>query len=129
MGAGARRERGGISVVMAVVSVLIVLIGGGAVLATSAAAANARAQAAADLSALAAAGALIEGLRGGGTHDPCAAAARIAHANGASVRSCVMDSAVNVTVAVSVPLGSRMGWWPGGEASAVARAGPAPAQR
>jgi secretion/DNA translocation related TadE-like protein len=74
-----------------------------------------RAQAAADLAALAGAAALIRGA------DPCARAAEVAAANGATLTSCVgADAEVQVVVTVSGPRGLG----PAAELSAGARAGP-----
>lgn len=78
------------------------------------------AQSAADLSALAGAQALQRG------QDPCAAANRIAAANGASVRSCDV-SGEEVVVDVTVEARSYAGYSP--EVTGRARAGPiSPAQ-
>jgi len=76
--------------------------------------AHRRAQAAADLAALAAAGALQ---RGG---DPCAAAAMIAGRHDAEVTRCTVD-APSVVVATAVALPAALG---GSHLPAQARAGP-----
>lgn len=81
-------------------------------------AAHRQARAAADLAALAGAGALAgaEGL------DPCAAAAEVARRNGAELTSCrAVGSAVEVGVSVDAP--SR--WGPEAALTGTARAGPA----
>lgn len=101
----------------------------------------AQARAAADLGALAAADALLDGVRLGAVRsgsagpegatpaDPCAVAGAVAVRNGARLESCVVDSGVNVTVAVSVRLRAVAHRIPAGQATATARAGPAPASR
>lgn len=73
-----------------------------------------RAQAAADLAALAAAGGLIAGPAWA-----CARAGEIATAMGAQMPSCIVAE-LDVVVSVAVPAGSRFG----GIAHAAARAGP-----
>lgn len=74
-----------------------------------------RAAAAADLAALAAAQQVC-----GGTGDPCALAARVAQANGAHLRDCVVDGwEVEVQVLVPAP---PPGWLP--DQLRRARAGP-----
>jgi secretion/DNA translocation related TadE-like protein len=109
-----RDERGAavvvaISLVAVLVFVAVISVGTvGIVLA------HRRAQAAADLAALAAAGAL----QGGG--DPCAAAATIAGRHGAAVTRCMVDG-LTVVVATAVELPPALG---GGEVPARARAGP-----
>ncbi|MEE3126903.1 MAG: Rv3654c family TadE-like protein [Actinomycetota bacterium] len=81
-------------------------------------AAHRQARAAADLAALAGAGALA----GATGHDPCATAGDVAHRNGAEVTSCTSDgSTVEVVVAVDAP--SR--WGPEAALVGTARAGPA----
>lgn len=94
----------------------------------------AQARSAADLSALAAAGALIDGMRPvRGDHaaprgSPCALAEWVAARNGAHLQSCTVDAGVNVTVSVAVPVagGGPIHRLRGREATAAARAGPAP---
>ena len=88
-----------------------------AVLVVTAVTARHRAEAAADLAALAAAGRAVTG-----STDPCAAAASIASANGAVLEACTVDAGAVVQLRVGVrvrltPLGVR---W----AHANARAGP-----
>lgn len=75
-----------------------------------------RANAAADLAALAAAQVLLDG-----TADPCAEAQQKVNANGAELTSCTVDGE-NVTVTVSVAV--NLGRWGLGHAKAAARAGP-----
>lgn len=77
-----------------------------------------RAQAAADLSALAAADALL----GRSPRLPCPAAARVAAAQGARVVSCVLSGATVSVIATVSPAGAAAGL---GEAVGRARAGPA----
>ena len=82
-------------------------------------AAHRQARAAADLAALAGAGALS-----GATGDPCATAVDVARRNGAQVTSCTTDgSSGEVVVAVDAP--SR--WGPEAALVGTARAGPAAA--
>jgi secretion/DNA translocation related TadE-like protein len=102
-------------VAVAMMAVLLAVTVGGAYLG-SAVIARHRAQAAADLAALAAAGALVDG-----AHAACADAAMLAEAMRASVAQCSVEGIdVVVTVDVNVALG-RLGV---GAARAVARAGP-----
>lgn len=73
-----------------------------------------RTQAAADLSALAGASAVVDG------HDPCAAAGEVATANGARLTRCTPDGAGTVAVVVTVADPAT-----GIDLDARARAGPA----
>ncbi|BBY94277.1 hypothetical protein MGALJ_39460 [Mycobacterium gallinarum] len=82
----------------------------------SAVVARHRAQAAADLAALAAAGGLVDGAA-----TACARAAAVAEAMGSSVADCTV-SGLDVVVAVEV--GAVLGRFGVGTARAVARAGP-----
>jgi len=97
------------AVILSVVSVAVVLL-------AVAQAARHRADSAADLAALAAAQALVDG-----TEVPCEAAGGNAAVNGAQLASCVIDGEV-VTVSVSIDV--RLGRFGLGEATATARAGP-----
>ena len=115
----ADRERGSATVwvlalsgVLAAVSLAVVLVGAAVV-------ARHRASAAADLSALAAAGAAVSG-----RPDPCAVAGRVAAANSAALASCVVAGGGVVQVRVTVPV--RLGPLGVHTASGRARAGPAP---
>jgi secretion/DNA translocation related TadE-like protein len=115
------RDRGaGTVLAVGLVAVVLVLAAALAVL-TQAATARHRAEAAADLAALAAADALL----GRADGDPCARAARTAAANGARLASCAPRAGAVVRVVVEVrpqgPAGAL------GPARAVARAGPADA--
>jgi secretion/DNA translocation related TadE-like protein len=103
--------------VLAVVMVALILVAcGGAVVVGTAVIARHRAQAAADLAALAAAGRLAAG-----QEVACGWAAALAQSMHAVVAECVVrDLDVIVTVDVSVPL-TR---WGTGTARAAARAGP-----
>ena len=109
-----RDERG--AVTLLAVSCLAVLLLLGAALGVVAAMVRAHrmAQSAADLAALAAAGAVVAG-------DPCAAGAAVATANDARLESCMVEGR-DVTVRVLVT-GPR---WLGqtGDLAAEARAGP-----
>lgn len=82
-----------------------------------------RARSAADLGALAGAEAVQSGA---GEAAACAAAARIAEANGAVQEGCVaaVDGSVLVTTEVSLPPG--LATVAGGTAGGIARAGPGP---
>ena len=97
------------------IAVLLVLTGAGAVVG-SAVIAEHRAQAAADLAALAAAGRVASGQEAA-----CTSAASLAAATGATVTSCVVED-LDVVVAVRVSVG--LGRWGLHAASAQARAGP-----
>lgn len=109
-------ERGaGTVLVLAVVLVVMVAVQAVAVLAAGQTARH-RAAAAADLAALAAAQQLASGAA-----DPCADAGRIARANGAALRDCVVDG-VEVEVQVRVETTSALPWLPAQERRA--RAGP-----
>lgn len=110
------RDEGGITVTaaFALTAMLIVVIA--VVHVGSAVSARHRAQSAADLSALAAAGALNEGVV-----DACAIAREVVSRMDGTVAGCDVDSwDVVVTVSISVPLG-RFGVR---DALASARAGP-----
>jgi secretion/DNA translocation related TadE-like protein len=92
----------------------MVCLGGVAV--GSAVIARHRAQSAADLGALAAAGRLAIG------HDAaCAWAGSVAQRMGGSVASCVVE---DLDVVVSVDVAAHLGRWGVGTARAAARAGP-----
>ena len=85
-------------------------------------AAHRQARAAADLAALAGAGALTGVPAGAAGLDPCVAAAEVARRNGAEVTSCrAVGSAVEVVVSVDAP--SR--WGPEAALTGTARTGPA----
>ena len=109
------RDESGVAVVVAIslvaVLVFVAAISAGTV---GVVLAHRRAQAAADLAALAAAATLQ---RGG---DPCAAASRIAGRHDAAVTRCTVD-APSVVVATAVELPAALG---GREVAARARAGP-----
>ena len=109
-------ERGSATLVaVAMMAVLMAITLGGTVFG-SAVVARHRAQSAADLAALAAAGRI-----GSGSQSACALATAVAAANGSAVTGCTADELdVIVTVEVPVALG-RLGT---GTARAVARAGP-----
>jgi secretion/DNA translocation related TadE-like protein len=112
------QERGSATVVMlAVIAVVLMLTISGLTLA-SAVLASHRARTAADLAALAAAGALIRGESPGGA---CVRAARVATANHGQLHSC-MAAGEEVGISLSVLAGVQ-GL---GVATARSRAGPAP---
>ncbi|BBZ30649.1 hypothetical protein MMAD_49440 [Mycolicibacterium madagascariense] len=100
----------------AMMSVLLVVTGGAAVVG-SAVIGRHRAQAVADLGALAAANRLASG-----PGSACDWAAAVASASRATVAGCVVDG---LDVVVTVQVGVRLGRWGVGLASASARAGPA----
>jgi secretion/DNA translocation related TadE-like protein len=113
----ARDDRGSATVWVLALSGVLLSFGAAAVLVGTAVAARHRAEAAADLAALAAAGSAVSG-----TADPCVAASSIASANGAVLESCTVNPGAVVEIRVGVrvtmaPLGVR---W----AHADARAGP-----
>lgn len=110
-----RREQGSATVQTAVLVVLLTTVALVAVAITGVIAGERRAAAAADLAALAAASALQQSGRA------CPAAARIATANHARLRSCDVDGEeVRVEVTVGVPSLFDRTW----EMRAQARAGP-----
>lgn len=110
----AGRERGAATVVAVALVGVVLLVGLALGEVAAWVAAHRRAQAAADLAALAAAAQVAA--------DPCAAATRVATANGARLTSCRPDGLeVRVEVAVDAP--RRLG--PAAVLEAEARAGPA----
>ncbi|WP_053207827.1 Rv3654c family TadE-like protein [Jiangella muralis] len=109
-------ERGaGTVLILSIVLAIMVAVQAVAVLAAGQSARH-RAAAAADLAALAGANQLALG-----SADPCAVAGRIADANGATLRDCVIDG-MEVEVQVRVPTTSALPWLPGQDRRA--RAGP-----
>ena len=118
VGRRASGERGSATVVMlAVIAVVLMLTVSGLMLA-SAVLASHRARAAADLGALAAVGALMQGEPLGAV---CQVAARVATANQGTVQQCIVVGA-EVRLSIAVPTGMR-GL---GVATARSRAGPGP---
>jgi len=117
-GAGGSGELGSATVVvLAVIAVVMMLTVSGLLLA-SAVLASHRARAAADLAALAAASALIQG---GSSGMACRSAVKIAEVNHARLLSCVaVGSQARLTVAVSAGVAGL------GVATARSRAGPDP---
>lgn len=114
------RERGSMTVVLVAALAVLSLIGIVGVCLTGAASAAHRARAAADLGALAAAGALLEGVG-----SPCDVAGQIVERNGAQLRACELGAAQDVRVTAAVGVTFRL---PGVEREAVARARAGPAQ-
>jgi secretion/DNA translocation related TadE-like protein len=109
------RDRGSASVLTLAVAGVLLLVGAALGVVAAMVVAHRQAQAAADLSALAAARTLADG------GDPCAAASGLAAANGASLTACtVAGRDVRVRVVVTGPR------WLGqtGDLEAEARAGP-----
>lgn len=114
-GTDQRRERGAATLFAVACLAMLLLVGAALGVVAAMLRAHRTAQGAADLSALAAAVAVGRG------DDPCAAAAGIATANGATVTSCSMqgrEARVHVVVAGPRWLGQA------GDLSAEARAGP-----
>jgi secretion/DNA translocation related TadE-like protein len=115
-GGGNVREEGVATVLVAICVATLVIVTGTAVQLGAVLLARHRAEAAADLAALAAAALVL-----GGTELPCAAAERYARANGAELVSCTLDSFdVRIQVSVRVRAGPLVG-----VATGRARAGPA----
>ena len=110
-------ERGSATVLAAVMLVVLVVVSLGGIAVGSAVIARHRAQSAADLGALAAAGRLAAG-----QDAACAWATSVAQRMGGSVTSCVVE---DLDVVVSVGVAAHLGRWGVGTASAAARAGPA----
>lgn len=114
-----RSERGSATVLAAGLLGVLLCLGLAALLLASAVIASHRARAAADLAALAAAGAVLRGQADGAV---CQVAAAVARDNSARLASCARDgSSVRVTVTVRPAVGRL------GDATARARSGPPPA--
>ena len=116
-GPGGRGERGAATVLVLAMAGVLLVVALAVALAEGLVVGHRRAQAAADLAALAGAGAAARG------EDPCAAAGAVSVANGAALTACSTvggDVTVEVRVAVAVPA------LVGGEAELTgrARAGP-----
>jgi secretion/DNA translocation related TadE-like protein len=103
-------------VLAAAMLIVLVVISLGGVAVGSAVIARHRAQAAADLGALAAAGRIALG-----GDAACASAASIARRMGATIASCAVDG---LDVVVSAEVAAELGRWGVGTARAAARAGP-----
>ena len=117
-GRSCRGERGGATVLVAAMSGVLLFVTVGLAAAGGLVTAQRRAQAAADLAALAGASALAAA---SGPTDACAAAGRVAAANAAGLDACTPDGrAVRVTVSVPGPDVP----WREVRVSAEARAGP-----
>ena len=112
-----RGERGSATVWVLALSGVLVALGAAGVLVGSAVITRHRAEAAADLAALAAAGDAVTG-----PADPCATASSVAVANGAVLESCAVlaGAVVQIRVGVRMPMGPLGVRW----AQASARAGP-----
>jgi len=112
---GRRHERGAATLLAVSFLGVLVLVGAALGVVGAMVVAHRTAQSAADLAALAGAGAIADGV------DPCAAASGSAQANGARLEGCTTSSR-EVTVTVTVP-GPR---WLGQphDLTAQARAGP-----
>jgi secretion/DNA translocation related TadE-like protein len=120
-------ECGTVTPLVATACVVIIMLSGAGSLAVSAAAAATQARVAADLSAVAGAGALLTALRDDRL-DACGVARVVASRNGAALTDCVVDRSVNVSVEVSVTPSAAFSWPVVlGPARARARAGPEPA--
>lgn len=112
----ARGDRGGATVFTAACVAVLLLVGSALAVVTAALVGHRKAQAAADLAALAAASARAEG------SDGCSAGAAIAEANDVRQIACTSAGEV-VTVKVSVPGPDWLAW--SADLTARARAGPA----
>lgn len=112
-----REDRGSATVWVLALSGVLMSLGAAAVLVGAAVAARHRAEAAADLAALAAAGRAVTG-----SAAPCAAASSIASVNGAVLEACTVHpgAVVEIRVGVRVRMSSLGVRW----AHANARAGP-----
>ncbi|MCA1981682.1 Rv3654c family TadE-like protein [Nocardioides nematodiphilus] len=112
-----RDECGAVTVLAVAMLGVLVLMAAALAVGEAMVVAHRRAQSAADLAALAAAQAIQH------AHDPCAAAAEVATANGAILTGCAVE-AYDVTISAAVP-GPR---WLGAHAdfAAQAKAGPGP---
>jgi secretion/DNA translocation related TadE-like protein len=121
---GNRRERGSATIWVVACCALLMTVAGAATVRTLAVLARHRAEASADLAALAAAG------RIGVSDDACAAASRVARANTARLRSCSVRLAPDGrsgTVALSVVLTARLPVVGSSQVVATARAAREPA--
>jgi secretion/DNA translocation related TadE-like protein len=112
-------ERGSATVWVVALAGVLALVGAAVVLLGAAAVARHRAGAAADFTALAAAQRAVLG-----DADPCTTAQRLAEANGAMLVGCSAGPGAVVDVSVEVTL--RLGRLGLHDATARARAGPAP---
>ncbi|WP_408897715.1 Rv3654c family TadE-like protein [Nocardioides sp. R1-1] len=118
-----RGQRGAATLLVVAMAGVLLLVGAATGVVGALVVAHRRAQAAADLSALAGAGSLA-GTGNGSGRAPCVVAAQVAEANGARLGSCRVDGGeVVVEVRVAGPrwLGQDQ------DLAAAARAGPAPA--
>ena len=117
-GSGGAGQRGAATVLAVAMAGLLMLVGAAAGVVGAIVVAHRGAQSAADLAALAGAGALADPAG----RDPCAAAGEVAVANGAALTGCVVEAS---DVVVEVTVGGPR--WLGQEQdlSARARAGPA----
>jgi secretion/DNA translocation related TadE-like protein len=111
------RERGSATVWVLALAGVLAVVGAAAVLVAAAVTARHRAGGAADLAALAAAGRAVTG-----DPDACAAAAEVAHRNGARLATCTVEDGAVAAVTVTVPV--RLGPLGLFEATGRARAGP-----
>jgi secretion/DNA translocation related TadE-like protein len=109
-------DRGSASVIAAAMMTLLMVLAGAGVMVGSAVTARHRAQAAADLAALAGAGQVASGQSAA-----CASAASVARAMQAGVATCTVDG-LDVVVTIEVPV--RLGRLGIQAAHAAARAGP-----
>ena len=126
IGAASGRESGSGSVLVvgAIAALVVVLLGMMALVAAAVAAQRVRT--AADLAAIAGAGAAAGMLSASaGAGNPCTVAASVATANGGELRACELQGDAEVLVEIAVPVSLP---WPGAPSVATpsARAGPAP---
>lgn len=110
------RDRGAATLLAVAMMAVILAVVGAAMVVGSAVIARHRAQSAADLAALAAAGRLAEGQSAA-----CEWAVSVADRVNARVTACAVES---LDVVVTVDVGAALGRWGLGTARAVARAGP-----
>jgi secretion/DNA translocation related TadE-like protein len=111
-----RRDRGSATLLAVAMMAMILAVVGAAVVVGSAVIARHRAQSAADLAALAAAGRLADG-----QNAACGWAAAVAQQMNARVTACAVES---LDVVVTVDVDAALGRWGLGTARAAARAGP-----
>jgi secretion/DNA translocation related TadE-like protein len=111
-----RRDRGSATLLAVAMMALILAVVGAAMVVGAAVIARHRAQSAADLAALAAAGRLAQG-----QSTACEWAVSVADRMNARVTACAVES---LDVVVTVDVDAALGRWGMGTARAVARAGP-----
>lgn len=113
---GPERDRGAATLLVVALAGVLLLIGAAAGVVGALVVGHRRAQAAADLAALAGAVALQSG------DDPCGAARSVAQANDATLEACVVHGSV---ITVDVVVAGPRWWGQDRDLTAAARAGPA----